>query len=250
MKSWMTIMVVVILASVLGFATDTQFDKAKLASMSASELASTADNLRSQKDYEGSQRLFEEATRKQPNDPSIWDKLGIVDLQLRQYGSAGSHFKKALKLNPNFAYAWNNLGVVYFLQNHTDKAIKYYRKALALDEGRATYHVNLAAAWERQRKLNLALAEYGRALELDPAVFMNSSTTGVAAQVLTAEDRANRYFLVAKVFAMRGDLDSTIEFLKKAKEEGYRDMRSVYKQQEFAKLWSDPRLNEIVPPSK
>ncbi len=250
MKGRLIATVVVIMASVYCLAGDTpwQLDKAKISKMSVSELDAAADVARAQKDYAGAVRLLQEATRKQPKDSVLFNKLGVTELQLRDIAAASGHFKKSIRLNPKYADALNNLGAAYFMQNDYDKAARYYRKALALEETRATFHANLATVWLRQNKLNLALTEYARAMELDPDVLTTKSTGGSVAQVLTPEQRASRFFLLARVCAIRGDIDCSIDYLKKAKDEGYRDLKSVYKQQEFAKLWQDPRLGDIVPP--
>ena len=54
--------------------------------------------------------------------------------------------------------------------------------------------------------------------------------------------------MLAKIYAKRGDVDQCLQCLKKAKEEGYRSMANVYKEEEFSRLWQDQRLNQIVPP--
>ncbi len=252
MKRFTIAAFVLMFVSVIAVAGDTQwqFDKTTVSKMSVDDLVATADSLRAQKNYTDANRLLSEAVRRQPKDAVMVNKLGVVELQLKDYWGAASHFKKAIKLNSKYADAINNLGAVYFLQNNMRNAERYYRKALAFDEARATFHVNLAATYERQNKLNLALAEYQRALELNPDALTSSSAYGAVAQLLTPEQRASRYFILAKVCAIRGDIEGSLEYLRKAKEESYRDLRSVYKQQEFAKLWSDPRLGEIIPTGK
>ncbi len=252
MKRFMITALVVMLASLFAVAGDTQwqFDKTAVSKMSVEDLVSTADSFRAAKNYTDASRMLREAVRREPKDAAVINKLGIVELQLKDYQGAAGHFKKAIKLNPKYAEALNNLGAVYFLQNNMGGAERYYRKALAIDETRATYHVNLAATWERQNKLNLALAEYQRALELNPDALNTTSSYGAVAQLLTPEQRASRFFILAKVCALRGDIEGSLEYLRKAKEESYRDLRSVYKQQEFAKMWSDPRLAELVPQGK
>ncbi len=218
--------------------------------MSAQDLEARADVLRSQKDFEGAVQLFEQAIRKQPRNHVLYNKLGITELRLNQVDSATRHFNKALKLDPKYSEALNNLGTTSFIRNNFNGAARYYRKALALNETRASYHVNLATTWEMQNKLNLAMAEYARALELDPDALTNQSTTGVVSQILTPVQRASRFFILAKIYANRGDLDNSLLNLKKAKEDGYHDLNNVYKQQEFAKLWQDPRLEQLIPRGK
>lgn len=224
-----------------------KLDKATISAMSFADLEAKITELRRAKDYANAKILLLEGIRRQPKDASLYNKLGLVELQLRNMNAASSQFGRAMKLNPKFPDALNNFGTVYFLKGNADMAAKYYRKALALEETRAVFHANLAAAWISKDKLNLALTEYARALELDPDILNNSSASGIAAQVSTPEQRANRFFLLARVFAIKGDVNGALDYLKKAKEEGYRDLDSVYKQKEFASLWQDQRLGELIP---
>lgn len=243
------VIAVVVAFSALAGATEApwQYDKATLKAMTVTDLEAKGDILRAQKDYQSASLLFQEAIKRQRKNPILYNKLGLVQLQLKEYDQAASAFRKAIKLDPKYADALNNLGSTCYVRKDLDGSARYYRKALALDETRAVFHSNLGTTWMAQNKFNLALKEYARALELDPEVLMRSSATGIAAQISTPEQRASRYFLLARVFAIRGDVDTAVEYLKKAKEEGYRGMDSVYKQQEFAKLWSDARLAQIVP---
>lgn len=254
MRRWISLITVIIIISAFTYAAESSEANTQTttaASMSAQDLEAKADALRAEKDNVGAAQLFELAIRKQPNNPVLYNKLGIVELHLNQVGRAASHFNKAVKLNPKYAEALNNIGTANFLRKDFNGAARYYRKALALDETRASYHVNLATTWEMQNKLNLAMAEYARALEIDPdALSAAHSSAGIVSQLLTPVQRASRYFNLAKLYASRGDVDTSLINLKKAKEEGYRELNSVYKQMEFAKLWGDPRLEQIVPRGK
>jgi hypothetical protein len=64
----------------------------------------------------------------------------------------------------------------------------------------------------------------------------------------TEEERAQYEYLLAKIYARRGDVDGCLQCLKKAKEEGYRDLAKVYKDEEFRRMRDDPRLHELVAP--
>jgi hypothetical protein len=90
--------------------------------------------------------------------------------------------------------------------------------------------------------------EYARALELDPEALSTPSKTGVAAQIASPEERAKYSYILAKIHAKRGDAEQCFRCLRVAKDEGYRDLGNVYKDEEFSSLWKDPRLAEIVPP--
>jgi Tfp pilus assembly protein PilF len=160
--------------------------------------------------------------------------------------AAKYNFEKAVKRNSKFADAINNIGAVHYMQKEYGSATRQFKKAVALDETRSAFHVNLGASWFAQKKLDRALAEYARALELNPDA-LTSSNSGVTAQIASPEERARYAFMLAKIFAQRGDAEMCIKNLRKAKEEGYRELTNVYKEAEFASVRSDPRLAEIVP---
>ncbi|HET8825853.1 MAG TPA: tetratricopeptide repeat protein, partial [Terriglobales bacterium] len=167
-------------------------------------------------------------------------------LRMNDLRGAESAFQKAVKRNSKYADAVNNIGAVYFMRKNYGGASKYFKKAVALEETRPSFHVNLGASWFAQKQLDRAIAEYARALELDPDA-LTSGNTGVAAQISSPEERARYAYMLAKIFASRGDAEMCIKNLKKAKEEGFRELANVYKEAEFASVRSDPRLAEIVP---
>jgi tetratricopeptide (TPR) repeat protein len=216
-------------------------------SMTAAELEKAGDTCRAQKDYAHAIQYFEEAVRKDKKSAMLRNKLGLAELQAGDTAQARVEFERAAKLNPKFPDALNNVGAVYFMQNKLGPAAKYFKKALALDETRATFHVNLGAAWFGQKKFDRAINEYSRALELDPQVLDQRTRVGVTAQIANPEDRAKFYYMLAKIHAKHGDVDGCLLCLRKAKEDGYRELANVYKEEEFSKLWGDARLAQVVP---
>ena len=218
-----------------------------LGSMTVAELEKAGDASRAVKDYNQAIQYFEAALRKDRKNAVLYNKLGLAELKNGNPRAARAAFEKAAKYNRKYAEALNNIGAVDYTQNNINSAAKYFKKALALEETRATFHVNLGAAWFAQKKLDRAIAEYTRALELDPEVLVQNSKAGVTAQISSPEERARYSYMLAKIYARRGDLDRCLECLKKAKEDGYRDLKNVYKEEEFSRLWQDTRLSEVVP---
>lgn len=214
--------------------------------MTAAEMQAKGDALRKTKEFPQALQYYRAALRKEPTSAVLYNKLGMTELQIGNRKAAQSNFEKASKLDPNFADAINNLGVIAFVQKRNDRAVKYFKRALALNETRATFHVNLGAAWFAEEQWDRASTEFTRAIELDPEIFTQSNRSGVLGQILP-EERARYDFMLAKMFARRGDIDNCLQYLKKAKEEGYNDMGSVYKDEGFAKIWQDARLAEVVP---
>ncbi|HUJ94390.1 MAG TPA: tetratricopeptide repeat protein [Terriglobales bacterium] len=222
--------------------------KAKMDSMTVTQLENAGDLARAQKDYDQAIEYFRAALRKDGRNSQLYNKLGISEMKNNDLNSAAQDFKKAVKYNSKSADAVSNLGAVYYQKKSYGSAAKYFKKAVALDETRPVFHINLGAAWFAQKKLEGAVAEYTRALQLDPYALEENARTGVVAQIASTEERARFSYMLAKIYASRGDIESCLQCLKKAKDEGYRNLASVYKDEEFARMREDPRLHDIVPP--
>ena len=215
----------------------------------AQEVAKTAefkgDLARAHKDYTLAVAYYQKAVHADPHNSTLLNKLGISELKLGDRGPARKHFSQAVKYDPRNVSALNNLGAVAYLNRKFKLAVRYYKEALELDESSAGAHLNLAEAWIAMNQMDRAMTEYGRALELD-ADILAESQEGISAQITTPEQRARVSYLIAKAYAKRGNLDGALEYLRRAKDGHFSDLASVYKDQEFAALWPDPRLARIV----
>jgi tetratricopeptide (TPR) repeat protein len=216
--------------------------------MTVAELEKAGDEARTQKDYAQAIEYFQAAVGKDRKNATLYNKLGLAELRKDDLRSARTHFEKAAKLNSKYAEAVNNIGAVDYLRRNYKSAAKYFKKAAALDETHPTYHVNLGAAWFSQKKMDRAIAEYTRAIELDPEIFRRESRIGIAAQIASPEERAQFSYTLAKAYAKRGDLEGCLQCLRKAKEDGYRNLANVYRDEEFSRMRDNPRLQEVVPP--
>ena len=216
------------------------------AEATAAQLEEKADVLRARKAYDEALVYYATALRKDPNNAVLYNKRGIAELQLNNLAAAQKDFQRAVKQNPHYAEAYNNLGVVSYTQRNYKKAIRQYEKALRLREDSASVHSNLGTAWFARHQMDKAMAEYARALDLDPDVLLRSSTGGVAARILSPEDRAYYSYVLAKMYAKRGDVERCLECLRKAKGEGYSRIKDVNRDPEFAIVRTDPRFVELM----
>ena len=216
--------------------------------MTVAELEKAGDQARSVKDYSLAIDYFQAALRKDHKNSIIYNKLGLAELRKDDLSSARVHFDRAVKLNSKYAEAVNNIGAIDYMRKNYGSAAKYFKKAVALNETDATFHVNLGAAWFSQKKMDRAIAEYMRAMELDPDAFRHDNRTGISAQISSPEERAQYSYLLAKAYAKRGDIEGCLQCLKRAKEDGYRNLANVYKDEEFSRLRDNPKLQEVVPP--
>jgi len=233
---------------------------------SAEELERRGDQLRGDKAFLDALDYLRAAAAKNPKSASLLNKMGIVQLQLVRYPEARKSFEAAIRLNRGFADAHNNLGVDYYLQESAKqaskirtglplsewtagdfgRAIKEYRKAIKLQQDSASFYSNLGTAYFAKKDFTNAVASYTRALELDPDVFEHTSRIGVAAQASSPEDRAQYFYLLARMYAKSGATDRSLSYLRRAMEDGYKDINKVFRDEEFSAVRKDPRFTALM----
>jgi tetratricopeptide (TPR) repeat protein len=213
------------------------------------ELEQRGNELREEKAYRDAIDYYLAAlgkTSDRPVQASLYNRIGIAQLQLQHLREAQKNFDRALKKQKNLAEARNNLGVACYLEKKYSRAIDEYRKAIQLNDTEASFHNNLGTAYFASKQFDRAMAEYRRAIQLDPEVFHHTSRVGVAAQLSNVDDRALFAFLLARTYAQAGDIDRSLEYLRKAIEDGYPDIKNVYKDEEFSALRKDPRFTDLM----
>lgn len=224
-----------------------QIRRAEAPSPNASpeQLEVRGDELRAQKAFADAIDYYSAAIRKKPS-AALYNKLGIAELQLEHFPAAEKAFKRAIRIDQRFSQAYNNLGVTYYEQKDAKKAIKQYLKALKFDDQNASFHSNLGTAYLARKEFDKMAAEYARAVQLNPDIFEDTSAVGVSLQLGTPRERARYNYTLAKVYANLGNADSSLRYLKKALEEGFEPLDSIYKDAEFAQLRKDPRFSALM----
>jgi tetratricopeptide (TPR) repeat protein len=212
---------------------------------SAGELEKRGDELRVEKADLDALDYFRAALAKNPTNPQVWNKAGIVELQLQRYKDSLKSLNRAIKLEPTFANAHNNLGVTYYELKKYRKAIQLYEKAISLDPSSASYYNNLGAAYFSKKEWDKATEAYGRAVQLDPDILARSSRSAVTL-ISSPQDRAHFQYVLAKLYAKNGLADRSLECLRKAMEDGYKKIDDVYKDAEFTELRKDPRFTQLM----
>ena len=215
------------------------------AGASARDLEKDGDELRSKKAFIDAIDYYR-AAMKQADSAELHNKTGIAYLQLLQRKVAEKEFNHAIKMNHGYAEAVNNLGVIFYMRKKYDKAIKEYEQALKLNDRAAPFHSNLGMAYFEKKEFERASAELMRALELDPQIFDRQALGGIAARMASPEDRARYAYTLARIYARQGINDRSLEYLKKAVEEGYAHINDVYKDEVFVQLRKDPRFAAVM----
>jgi tetratricopeptide (TPR) repeat protein len=216
------------------------------ASASADDLEAKGDGLRRQKLFLDALDYYEVAHDKNPKSAALFNKIGMCELQLHWWPKAKKDFERAIKQDNRYAEAYNNLGVSFYGTKKYSKAISRYQKAIDLRPQSASFYSNLGAAYFSEKDFQRSALAYARALELDPDVFERSSRDGIAAQMAKPEDRARYDYEIARLYAKMGVADRSLQYLRRAMEEGYKNIESVYKDAEFAGLRKDPRFAELM----
>jgi tetratricopeptide (TPR) repeat protein len=236
------------------------------AEANAEELEHKGDQFRGDKDFLDALDYLRAAAAKSPKNPRLLNKIGIVQLQMVRYSDARKSFEAAIRMNRGYADAHNNLGVDYYLQESAKeagklragsqpntwssgdfgRAIKEYRKAIKLQEDSASFYSNLGTAYFAKKDFGKAVESYSRALELDPDVFEHTSRVGVAAQTSSPGDRAEYFYLLARMYAKSGATDRSLSYLRRALEDGYKDINKIFRDDEFAAVRNDPRFSALM----
>jgi len=127
----------------------------------------------SAKNYSEAIANFFIATQKAPNEPKVWNALGIAYMEVFEYEKAESAFKRALEVDKKFTEARLNLGVMYFRKKDYENALREIRTALA-DEAFPHKHIAfyyLARIYKALDNQNLYLENLRKATAYNPMFF-------------------------------------------------------------------------------
>lgn len=127
-----------------------------------------------------------------PNNPDVYNFLGLAYLFNGQYQEAIASLEKVLQLDPTYSDAHNNLGMVYNEIGNHGKAIEEFRLALQnpnyLNRERAYYNLgNIALA---QKNYDEAIFCFSKAVEANPEMADAYYRLGVAFEEIGRVDQA------------------------------------------------------------
>ena len=216
------------------------------ANATGKELERSGDELREHKYYLDAIDHYRAALVKGGESAVLRNKIGIAQLQMLRLDHAKREFKQAVKLDPKYPEARNNLGVVDYYNRNYGGAAKNYKKAIKLNPESASFHSNLGSAYFARKDFDRAMEEYARALELDPEIFERRTRGGISVHLISSEDRARYHYTLARMYGRTGQLERCLIYLRKAMEEGYKEIRRVYKDDDFEKLRKDPRFDALM----
>jgi tetratricopeptide (TPR) repeat protein len=208
-----------------------------------------ADLYMVRKDYREAMIVYKRLTDQNPRNPVFLNKLGIALHQQEALAQALKYYERASKVDPSYADAQNNIGTIWYQRKRYGKAIKSYQKAIAIRSDMAVLYSNLAYAYFGDKKYEQAIVSFRQALVLDPQFFEhNSSRSGSLLQDRSVGDRGRFYYLLAKSFAEAGNLDRCLIYLRKAKDEGYKELAALKTDPSFSAVLKEPAIQDILAP--
>jgi tetratricopeptide (TPR) repeat protein len=193
--------------------------------------------------YAAAAEEYRKALAVQPFDPTVHNKLGICYQQLRNDAMARREYDRALELDPGYAEVWNNIGTLEQASRRFKPAVRAYKKAIETKPGLATPWKNLGNAYLALGQVQEAFEAYQEAFRLDPTVLENQGPGIPAAGI----DPATQSYYLAKLLAANGQKDAAIDFLRRAKEAGFRDFARVRSDPDFRAVVQDPRFQDLAP---
>jgi len=154
---------------------------------------------------------------------SALEKAGRTDEAIAAY-------KQAVALDPQNAIAWNNLGVLHMRKDAYDDAIQALEQGLKVDPSNATLKQNLANAKNNKdvvKEREARISDARRQAEARP------------------KDPQAAYDL-GRAYASFYMKDEAFEWLGKARELGFNDIRFMREDPVLAGLKGDPRLTKLL----
>jgi len=174
------------------------------------------------------------------------NKTGIAYHQLQDLDNAEKYYRRAIKLNSKYPEAINNLGTVYYAKKSYRRAVNQYRNALRITPNSASVLSNLGTAYFARKQYDDAMKTYAQAVAIDPEVFDQHSSQGVLVQERTVEERASYYYILAKTCAKAGQTDRTLQYIRKALENGFKDRDKFKAEPEFSALQDNMEFQQIL----
>ena len=82
------------------------------------------------KNYSEAIANFYKASQLAPNEPKVWNALGLAYTEVQEYQKAETAYLKALEIDKKYTEARMNLGILYFKQERYERSIEALKQVL------------------------------------------------------------------------------------------------------------------------
>jgi tetratricopeptide (TPR) repeat protein len=176
---------------------------------------------------------------------TILNKMGIAYQMMFNTKDAVRCYKDSLKLDAHNPLVLNNLGTVYASLKEYGPADRMYRKALKISPNSALVLKNLGTNLLAEKKYDKGWDVYQRALAIDPKVFADHMTPKVENPASVQERGAMNYYM-ALGCVRSGYIDSALQYLRAALNEGFTSRKKIASDAEFASLHDNPAFQRLM----
>jgi tetratricopeptide (TPR) repeat protein len=209
-------------------------------------LVERATILMAEKRYDAAIQTYQDLLKSEPKNAVFLNMAGIAYLDLFNFGQAKKYFERSSKSDKKYLSAVNNLGMVWYYQKNYRRAIREYKRAVAIEPAQAGPYANLGFAYYNSNKFPESAAEFQKALELDPHVLERNERVGTMMQDRTVSNHGLFFFMMARVYAQKGDAEHCAEYLRKSLDEGYKDLKKVKTDPVFKNVINDPGVQAVL----
>ncbi|MFZ2890827.1 tetratricopeptide repeat protein [Sulfuricurvum sp.] len=134
--------------------------------VSVNDLVEKADIAYQKNEIENARLALEEASRIEPNNTEILNKLAFVTAKSGDRLKGIELYERSLELDENDDLTHNAIASLYRSENAYERAQDHYRKAIELDDAYAQTFYNYANLLVDMNEIDEARVMYKRALEL------------------------------------------------------------------------------------
>ena len=113
-------------------------------------------------------RLYSAALRQNPDQPDVWNNLGVALRRSKRFAAALIAYRRAADLRPENAGLWSNMGNCLREMMRFDEALAAHKKAIELDDTIKSHTFNTGLVYRDLNKFSEALGYFNRALAMDP----------------------------------------------------------------------------------
>ena len=146
------------------------------------------------RDPQQARPLYEQLLVEQPENPKLWNELGVAFHQEGRLDDALASYRRAITAEAGYVIAHNNLAVAHYQRGAVDAAASALGAALEAQPGFAKARLNLALLLVRGRRYAQALDMYRQVLGDDPAQPVAWNGVGVVlAELRKFEDARNAF---------------------------------------------------------
>ncbi len=206
-------------------------------------------------DWGGAEAELQKALNLKPGNADVLRIIGYLYLLLGRFDEAILLTKQSIVLDPIKSITYFNYGYLLYCANQLEEAIASYKKVLELTPQFPEAHFSLGKVYLLQEKYELALGEMPQETEKVYKIFGLALSYHSLGRMKEADENMNNFllqyknerpYMVAELYAFRGEKKSAFEWLEKAYLQKDNWLTWLKADPLLENLWSDPRYNALL----